>query len=128
MSNKDKTTKKIIPPGFESFPERINRNGRPKGSKSRSSIVKAWLEATEKTKNPITNEIENLTQADIIVLAQIKEARKGSTQAFHALMDSLFGKIPQEIIQETEAKHKLIIERRIISGPDNTTPLLPEAD
>lgn len=126
--NNDKTTNKVIPPGFEAHPERINRNGRPKGSKSRSSIVKAWLEASENVTNPITNEIENLTQADIIVLAQIKEARKGNTQAFHALMDSLFGKIPQEIIQENETKLKLIIERRIISGTDDTTPLLPQAD
>lgn len=74
-----------------------NPNGRPKGSRSRSTIVRDWLESSETVTNPITGEKENLTQADIITLALIKKARKGDARAFKELMDSGFGRTVQEI-------------------------------
>lgn len=70
-----------------------NPAGRPKGSRNRSTIVREWLEASEKIVNPITGKQEHLTQADIITLALIKRARRGDVPAWNALMDSGFGKI-----------------------------------
>ena len=74
-----------------------NPSGRPKGSKSRSAIVKYWLEATQKYSNPITNKLELLELADIITLAQIEKAKEGDTSAYKELMDSAYGKVDQNV-------------------------------
>lgn len=80
----------IIPPKKG---EIRNPKGRGKGTLNRSTIVKRWIEATEKTTNPITKQIEDLSQADLMTLAMIKKARKGDVNAYKELMDSGFGKI-----------------------------------
>lgn len=72
-----------------------NPKGRPAGRKSRSTIAKKWLETPEKFKNPITGEIEELTQEDIGTLALIKKMRSGDVRAYDSLMDSAFGKAVQ---------------------------------
>jgi hypothetical protein len=73
-----------------------NPNGRPKGSRNRSTIVKEWLDVLEKVKNPITGQTEELQQQDIITLALIKKARGGDVNAFKELMDSAYGRQKQE--------------------------------
>ena len=78
-----------------------NPNGRPKGVRNRSTIVREWLEAMESVKNPITGLNEKLSQYDIITLALIKKARNGDVQAFKELMDSSFGKIPDKVLSES---------------------------
>lgn len=72
-----------------------NPNGRPKGSRNRSTIAKQWLEVSQKIKNPITGKEENLEQQDIMTLALIKKARNGDVSAYKELMDSAYGKIVQ---------------------------------
>ena len=69
-----------------------NPAGRPVGSKNRSTIAKKWLETPEQFKNPITGEIEELTQEDIGTLALIKKVRSGDVRAYDSLMDSAHGK------------------------------------
>ena len=66
-------------------------NGRPKGSKNRSTIARKWLEVVSKVKNPISGEHEDLSQEDIITLSQIAKARKGDTQAYKELLNSGYG-------------------------------------
>jgi hypothetical protein len=68
-----------------------NPNGRPKGSRNRSTIARQWLEASEKVKNPLTQETQELSQEDIMTLALINKARKGDVNAYKALMDSGYG-------------------------------------
>lgn len=75
-----------------------NPNGRPVGSKNRSTIAKKWLELNTNETNPITNQIENLSQEDIITLKQIEKAKDGNSNAYKLLMDSTYG-MPQ---QQTE--------------------------
>lgn len=75
-----------------------NPNGRPVGSKNRSTIAKKWLELNTNETNPITNQIENLSQEDIITLKQIEKAKDGDSNAYKLLMDSTYG-MPQ---QQTE--------------------------
>jgi len=79
-----------------------NPAGRPKGSKNRSTIARKWLEATEKSKNPITGELEELTQEDIGTLALIKKMRQGDVRAYKELMDSLYGTAKDTIDLRTE--------------------------
>jgi len=75
-------------------------NGRPKGSKNRSTIAKYWLEVNQKLKNPITGENETMSQEDLMTLALIKKAREGDVAAYKALMDSGYGAPVQQIEQQ----------------------------
>lgn len=89
----------IIPPKKG---EVRNPNGKPKGTKNRSTIARKWLETMQDAKNPITGELEKLTQEDLITLAMINKARKGDVNAYKQLMDSGFGMPTQQIDVTTE--------------------------
>ena len=68
-----------------------NPNGRPKGSRNRSTIVKELLEFASSQKNVLTGEQETLTQEQAITLAMLLKASKGDVNAYKALMDSCYG-------------------------------------
>ena len=74
-----------------------NPKGRPEGTLNAKTIIKKWLEAKDKFRNPITGEEEHLSQYDIIAIQQIAKARKGDTKAFEAVLDRVEGKPKQEI-------------------------------
>jgi hypothetical protein len=74
-----------------------NPNGRPKGARGRSTIVREWLEVQQSVKNPITGETQLLEQQDIMTLALIKKAREGDVNAYRELMDSAHGKQTNQI-------------------------------
>lgn len=86
-------------PGNKPFPKGVsgNPNGRPKGSKNRSTVVKKWLEVMDKAKNPVSGEFEDMSIEDRITLSILLKALKGDTQAYKALMDSAYGQPKQEI-------------------------------
>jgi hypothetical protein len=77
-----------------------NPNGRPKGSKNRSTIARQWLEVNQNLKNPLTGANETMSQEDLITLALIKKARDGDVNAYKALMDSGYGAPVQQIEQQ----------------------------
>lgn len=79
-----------------------NPQGRKPGALSLKTYIKKWLAAEEEFKNPITKEMQRLTQYDIIVIQQIAKARKGDTRAFEALLDRVEGKPKQSIEMETD--------------------------
>jgi hypothetical protein len=83
-----------------------NPNGRPKGSKNRSTIAKKWLEVQESSENPVTSELEDMSQEDLMTLALIKKAREGDTQAYQKLMDSAYG-APLQQIEQTNIEQPL---------------------
>jgi len=89
---------KEIKPRWEKG-ESGNPNGRPKGSKNRSTIAKYWLEVNQNLKNPLTGEKETMSQEDLMTLALIKKAREGDVSAYKALMDSGYGAPVQQIEQ-----------------------------
>jgi len=101
--------KKRVP--FKKGDDRINRDGRPVGSRNRSSIVKQWLEAKKIAKNPISELEEELEIQDMITLALISKALKGDVAAYKELMDSGFGKVKDVVEQHIEGLPKIIIER-----------------
>ena len=86
MPNKENITKHEFNKG-----ESGNPNGRPKGSRNRSTIARQWLETTQKAKNPITGVEETLSQEDLGTLAMVKKMRDGDVSAYKALMDSGYG-------------------------------------
>lgn len=82
------------------------KNGRPKGSRNRSTIARLWLETTQKAKNPITGEEETLSQEDLGTLAMVKKMRDGDVSAYKALMDSGYG-APVQQIEQTNIEQPL---------------------
>ena len=70
-----------------------NPSGRPVGSRNRATIVKEWLEAKKKAKNPLNEQEELLEVQDMITLAVIGKALKGDVNAYKELMDSAYGKL-----------------------------------
>ena len=76
-----------------------NPNGRPKGRRNRSTIARRWLEVNQELRNPLTSEIEVMSQEDLMTLALIKKARKGDVNAYKVLMDSGYGSPIQQIEQ-----------------------------
>jgi len=99
MANKD------IEPRWEKG-ESGEKNGRPKGSKNRATIVKKWLEVNQNLKNPLTGQDEFLTQEDLITLAIIKRARDGNVNAYNALMDSGYGS-PAQTVNQTITEYPI---------------------
>lgn len=65
-----------------------NPAGKPVGIRHRSTIMREWLEcrATDK---------EGGTKADQVTRALIAKAETGDIQAYNAVMDAAYGKIPE---------------------------------
>ena len=82
------------------------KNGRPKGSRNRSTIARLWLETTQKAKNPKTGVEETLSQEDLGTLAMVKKMRDGDVSAYKALMDSGYG-APVQQIEQTNIEQPL---------------------
>jgi hypothetical protein len=99
-----------LKPAWKPGDESPNPNGRPKGSKNRSTIARKWLEVMQESKNPITGELEKLSQEDLITLAMIHKARKGDVGAYKQLMDSGFG-MPTQQIEQTIIEQPLFPDK-----------------
>lgn len=98
------------------FPKGVsgNPNGRPKGTKNRSTIVRKWLEVIREEENPLTKEVENLSIEDKMTLMQIAKAiEQSDTGAYKQLMDSAYGLPKQETDITTKGE----------SLKDNITPI-----
>lgn len=93
-----------------------NPSGRPKGSLNSATVIRRWLEAKEKSKNPVTGQDEELTQMDIIALKQLEKARKGDTRAFDALID------------RTEGRPKQTFEGSLMPSKKTVDDLFPPLD
>lgn len=66
---------------------------------SQSRSQKKWLCVEQELKNPLTSEIEKMSQEDLMTLALIKKARDGDVQAYKKLLDSAYGQPIQQIEQ-----------------------------
>tara|TARA_R110002167_G_scaffold184459_2_gene384877 strand:- start:80 stop:427 length:348 start_codon:yes stop_codon:yes gene_type:complete len=95
-----------------------NPNGRPKGSKNRSTIARQWLEVNEDIKNPLTSKTERMSQEDVMTLALIKKARSGDVNAYKALMDSGYGS-PLQQIESTNIEQPLFPDTESDAEEDN---------
>lgn len=87
--------------GLKEHPERINPNGRPKGTRNRSTIAKMVLsmkagvpsnKLMEKVRELYPNLPKKLTIEELSTLVQMTKAiNAGDTQAYKAVMDSAYG-------------------------------------
>ena len=99
-------------PNNKPFPKGVsgNPNGRPKGLRNRSTIVREWLEANYKKVNPITGQNETLQIQDHLVISLIGKALKGDVQAFRELFDSAHGKV-SELLDVTSKGESITQEK-----------------
>ena len=89
-----------------------NPNGRPKGARNRSTIVREWLEANYKKVNPITGQNETLQIQDHLVISLIGKALKGDVQAFRELFDSGHGKV-SELLDVTSKGESITTQEKL---------------
>ncbi len=86
-----------------------NPNGRPKGSRNRSTIIREILDAAAaeslKSKNGLDLGVQPKTIFDQMVLAQVvKAVAVGDTAAFKELADGAFGKVTDKLQQTVQYK------------------------
>jgi len=89
--------------------ETRNPNGRPKGTKNRSTIIKKFLEARlNKGFTPEgIKEVQALTVEELLTLAVIKKAKSGDVAAYKELMDGAYGKIKDKVDLQANVEHTL---------------------
>lgn len=73
-----------------------NPNGRPKGSKNMSTILREYLECELDGVNPFTGKKEKLSAKQIIMLKLIANAMKGDNKSINDILDRLEGKATQK--------------------------------
>jgi len=86
----------LMPP-FKGDPS-PNPNGRPKGSRNRSTVIREFLEATMTEKNPITGKTEKLSVEQLMALSMIKQVlSKGNVHAWNSIKDDAYGKAKESV-------------------------------
>ncbi len=112
--NKDKRLQNLEPckPG-----ETANPNGRPKGVKNRSTVIKNIIETDISTPEELEQMIEDmdgrppksLSFEDLMVWMQvIKAVKEKDTKAFKAIMDGRYGKPNQSVEHKGNASLTLV--------------------
>jgi len=82
-----------------------NPSGRPKGVRNRSTVLKEFLEATLKTKNPITGKDEDLTVEQRMALSMIAQVlTKGNVQAWNSIKDDVYGKLKDTVVSDNHTE------------------------
>ena len=81
--------------GFHTDPNRINKEGRPKGAKNLSTILKAMLE--EDVDVVIDNKKERRQFQEVIIRKLLKKANDGDLRAIIEIFDRVEGKANQLI-------------------------------
>jgi hypothetical protein len=97
-----------------------NPNGRPKGSKNRSTLFRKWMEMETKGKNPVTGKDEEMTVEDKMILKIISKALvDGDVSAFREAMDSMYGKHKDQVeIKEVDKFAPLELIKQISEDGD----------
>ena len=79
-----------------------NPNGRPKGSKNRSTVARELLDLVTKSNNildPLDPNTE-FTQEELMFAKMIQCAKEGDVAAFKAVLDSAYGS-PRQTVENT---------------------------
>ena len=91
------------------------KNGRTKGSRNRSTIVKEVLQMLSKEDNPLTGKEEWLTNEQRMTISILLKALKGDVNAYKALMDSAYGTAKDTVDINSNEKRSIDF-KHLISG------------
>lgn len=81
-----------------------NPNGRPKGVLNSKTILERFLSIEKEMTNPLSNETENLTIAELIALKQISNALNGDLPAYKEIIDRIEGKTQSKVDVTTDGE------------------------
>lgn len=82
--------------------DRINKNGRPKGTVNIKTLVQKILAVEVDEINPLTGLVERMTVAEALIMKQVVKANKGDTKSFEVLKDHIEAK-PKQGLDITSA-------------------------
>ena len=74
-----------------------NPAGRPKGTPNAATRYRRLLDLTSKRANPVTGEMENFTQWELMDMAVFNKALKGDMSAYKEIMDRAEGRVAQNV-------------------------------
>jgi hypothetical protein len=88
------------------FPKGVSGNpkGYPKGLPNAKTRYKRLLELTSKKANPVTGELEEFTQLELMDMAIFNKALKGDMAAYKEIQDRLEGRAAQNLDVTTKGK------------------------
>lgn len=109
IATKNPRYENIAGQGFHTDPSRINRAGKPKGTRNRATIVREAIEAIRAGSDQMV--------VDELTAAQINKALTGDTAAYKELMDSAYGKLTDKSQVEMAATVQRI--ERTVVDPKN---------
>lgn len=84
--------------GFGANPQNINREGRPKGSRNRATILAELLALPADT---------HINQEYKMIQALIDKAQTGDVAAIKEAQDTIYGKIPDKVLTAETDKESL---------------------
>ena len=93
-----------------------NPNGRPKGVLNSKTILERFLSIEKSMKNPLNDEFENLSIAELMALKQIANALNGDLGAYKEITDRLEGKTQSKVDITTDGAK---IEPTVIKWGNN---------
>ena len=106
--------------GFHTHPERANKEGRPKGARSLSTVLREMLD--EEIPVLIDGKPEKKSFKDVIIRKLVKSAQAGNIRAVQEIFDRVEGKPKQTIDQTTEISGTMIFGGINIIKPDDPKP------
>ena len=86
MNREDNLLKRVP---FKPNDERINRNGRPRGTENSKKRLWRLFQLSQTVKNPVTKKMEEFTVLEQMDMALINKALKGDINAYKDILDRL---------------------------------------
>ena len=97
-----------------------NPDGRPPGIPNAKTRYKRLLELVSTKANPVTGEMEEFTQLELMDMAVFNKALKGDLNAYNTIMDRLEGKAQQSIDMNVAVDPRKEILNKYLGGEDAT--------
>ena len=81
-----------------------NPSGRPVGIPNAKTRYARLLSIVTKNKNPVTGDVEEFTQLELMDMQVFAKALKGDLHAYNSIMDRLEGKAQQSVDMTSEGE------------------------
>lgn len=86
------------------------KNGMIKGQMQSKTILNRFLSMTKEMNNPLNNQLEHLTYAELMHLKQIANALNGDLASYKEILDRFEGKVKNVEESTIEIKERQVIK------------------